>query len=498
MATMTVQNPATGETIATVSDMSAEEVCALVTRGRAAQPAWNALGFDGRARLLRRAQKWLLDNSSRVIDTIVSETGKTYEDALVAEISYGAFAFGFWAKKAPKYLADERVRSSNPLVTGTKLVVRYEPLGVVGVIGPWNYPLANSFGDCIPALAAGNSVVLKPSDFTPLTSLLMGEALRECGFPRDVYQVATGTGETGAALIDEVDYVMFTGSTKTGKKVMERASHTLTPVSLELGGKDPMIVLADVDVERAANTALWGSMQNTGQTCLSIERVYVEEPIYDEFVAKVVEKAGKLRVGRPGGPAVTDVGSLTVPAQADIIQAHIEDAVSKGARVLCGGHVRRENGAVYFEPTILVDVDHTMECMREETFGPTLPIMKVRDAQEAVELANDSPYGLAACVFTGDRRRGEAIARHLEAGVTSVNSALAHFAAIEVPMGGWKDSGVGARHAKGGIRKYCKQQTLAVAVLPRKRELYMFPYRARTTKFLETVGKLIWGRGKRR
>src|SRR3954447_14560894 len=238
-----VENPATGQVIATVPDQSADEVSEIAAKSPAAQPGWEALGFAGRARVMRRAQKWLLDNADRVVETIVSETGKTYEDAQLAEISYGANAFGFWAKNAGKYLADERVKSASPMLLGRKLISRYGPLGVIGVIGPWKYPLTTSFGDSIPALMAGNAVVLKPSEITPLTSMLMAEALRECGLPEHVFQVATGRGETGAALVDEADMIMFTGSTRTGKRVMERAAQTLTPVSLELGGKDPMIVL---------------------------------------------------------------------------------------------------------------------------------------------------------------------------------------------------------------------------------------------------------------
>ncbi|TML30920.1 MAG: aldehyde dehydrogenase family protein, partial [Actinobacteria bacterium] len=293
-----VENPATGETITTVPRMSPSEVKAMAARAREAQPEWAAMGFEGRGRILRRAQKWVTDNADRIIDVIVSETGKTYEDAQLAETTYAANAFGFWAKMAPEYLADEKVKSSNLFVKGARLVVRYQPLGVVGVIGPWNYPLTNSFGDCIPALAAGNAAILKPAEKTPLTSLLMAECLRECGMPENVFQVATGQGSVvGNPLIDAVDFVMFTGSTETGKKVMERASRTLTPVGLELGGKDPMIVLADADLERAANAAVFYSMQNAGQTCISVERVYVEEPVYDQFVSKVEEKAGKLRMG---------------------------------------------------------------------------------------------------------------------------------------------------------------------------------------------------------
>jgi acyl-CoA reductase-like NAD-dependent aldehyde dehydrogenase len=494
--TISVENPATGAIVGEVPIRSAEEVRALAERGRAAQPAWEALGFEGRARVLRRAQKWVLDNQQKLIDTIVSETGKTHEDALLAEIGYVGSAFGFWAKNAPEYLADEKIRSANPFVLGRKLVVRYAPVGLVGVIGPWNYPLSNSFGDCIPALAAGNAVILKPSEVTPLSSLAMEQAMRECGLPEGVYQVATGLGETGAALVDEVDMVMFTGSTATGKKVMERAARTLTPVSLELGGKDPMIVLADADLERAANAATYYSMQNGGQTCISVERVYVEAPVYDEFVGKVTEKVKALRQGVPSGPGSVDVGAMTFPKQLDIVAGHVAAAREAGATVLTGGHGRSEGGRFY-EPTVLVGVDHSMACMTEETFGPTLPIMRVNDAEEALKLANDSSYGLAASVWTKDAARGEAIARRIEAGAVCVNDAQLNYLALELPMGGWKASGLGSRHGAGGIRKYTRQQSLLVTRLAPKRDLHMFPYRARTTGLLGRVMKLLYGRGKR-
>jgi acyl-CoA reductase-like NAD-dependent aldehyde dehydrogenase len=491
-----VENPATGEIITTVPSLGPDEVKQMVARARAAQPGWQELGFNGRAKIFLRAQKWVLDNADRIIDVVCSETGKTYEDAQLAEISYGANAFGFWAKKAPEYLADERVHSGNLFVLGKKLITRYAPLGVVGVIGPWNFPLTNSFGDCIPALAAGNSVVLKPSEVTPLTSLLMLEMMRDCGMPDNVFQVATGAGETGAALIDEVDYVMFTGSTKTGKKVMRRAAETLTPVGLELGGKDPMIVLADADVDRAANAATYYSMNNGGQVCISTERVYVEEPIYDKFVSKVTENVGRLRQGGPTGPASSDVGAVIFPPQIDIIDAHVKDAVKKGAKVLTGGKPA-EGAGRFYEPTVLVDVDHTMDCMTEETFGPTLPIMKVGSPEEAVKLANESPYGLAASVFTKDVAKGEAIARQVEAGVCCVNDAQINYAALELPMGGWKASGLGSRHGPGGIRKYCAQQTILITRLAPKRDVHMFPYKARNTKLLGRLLRLLYGRGKR-
>ena len=492
-----VENPATGEVIATVPALSAADVKELVARARTAQPAWEALGFEERGRILLRMQKWVTDNAERIIATIVSETGKTYEDALLAEVMYAANAFGFWAKEAPEYLADEHVKSSNPFTKGKKLIVRYAPVGVVGVIGPWNFPLTNSFGDCIPALAAGNAAILKPAQVTPLTSLLMEEGLRACGMPEHVFQVATGTGrEAGSALIDEVDFVMFTGSTETGIKVMERAAQTLTPVGLELGGKDPMIVLADADVERAANAAAYYSMNNGGQVCISVERVYVEAPIYDDFVARVTEKVRSLRQGKPSGPGTVDVGAMIYPPQIDIVEAHVKDAVAKGARVLVGGK-RAQGPGAFFEPTVLVDVDHSMACMTEETFGPTLPIMKVRDDEEALRLANDSPFGLQASVWTKDVHRGEQLARRIEAGAVCVNDAQINYTTLELPMGGWKTSGLGSRHGAGGIRKYTKQQTLLVTRFAPKKDPHMFPYSARKTKLLGRLTKFIYGRGKR-
>jgi acyl-CoA reductase-like NAD-dependent aldehyde dehydrogenase len=493
---ITVENPATGQPIRTVPVTPPEDVPSMVKHAREVQPAWEEAGFEGRARVLRRAQKWVIDNTERIIQTIVSETGKTYEDAFAAEVAYAAAGFGFWAKHAPQYLADEKIRSSSPFVLGRKLVVRYRPVGVVGVIGPWNYPLTNSFGDCIPALAAGNAAVLKPATATPLTSLLMLDGLRECGLPDGVFQVAVGRADTAEALIDAVDMVMFTGSTETGRKVAERAARRLTPVSLELGGKDPMIVLADADIERAANAATYYAMQNGGQTCISIERVYVEAPVHDAFVARVTEKVGALRQGAPSGPGSVDVGALTVAPQLDIVRRHVEQARQAGAQVPVGGN-GRDDGGRFFEPTVLTGVDHTMECMTEETFGPTLPIMKVSDADEAVRLANDSPYGLAASVWTRDLARGEEIARRIQAGAVCVNDAQINYVALELPMGGWKDSGLGQRHGAPGIRKYCRSQALLVTRFAPKRDVHMFPYKAGTTRLLMKGVRLLYGRGKR-
>ncbi len=490
-AGIAVENPATGETIATVPELGAEEVRALVTAARAAQPEWEEAGFDGRAKVLLDARRWLVANAERVVGTIVAETGRPVDETQFAELSYGLSALEFWARQAPAYLADERIESASPFVRGRRLVVRYAPVGVVGVIGPWNYPLNNSFGDCIPALAAGNAVVLKPSEVTPLTSLLLAEMLAECGLPEGVFSVATGGGETGAALVDEVDFVMFTGSVETGKKVMAQAAQTLTPVSLELGGKDPMIVLADADLERAANAAVSYGLNNSGQVCISVERIYAEESIHDEFLDRLTQKVERLRQGPPGEPGTVDVGAIIFPPQLELIEAHVRDAVDKGARVVTGGE-RAPGPGRFYRPTVLADVDHSMRCMTEETFGPTLPVMSVRDADEAVALANDGPYGLQASVWTRDERRGEQIARRIEAGVAMVNDAQLNYAALELPMGGWKASGLGSRHGPDGIRKYTKRQSLMVTPgYAPARDAHHFPYSAEVSQAIGETFALL-------
>jgi acyl-CoA reductase-like NAD-dependent aldehyde dehydrogenase len=343
---------------------------------------------------------------------------------------------------------------------------------------------------------AGNSVILKPSEVTPLSALLMAEMMQECGLPDNVFQVATGDGKTGAALIANIDCVMFTGSTRTGQAVMKAAADSLVPCYLELGGKDPMIVCADADVERASNAAAFYSMNNAGQVCISVERCYVEAPVYDEFVSRVTETVRGLRQGVPTDVGTVDVGAVIFPPQIDIVEDHVKDAVEKGAKVLTGGHPASASGR-FFEPTVLVDVDHSMKIMQEETFGPTLPIMRIPDAEEGVRLANDSPYGLQASVWTKDVEKGETLARRIQAGVVCVNDAQVNYTALNLPMGGWKASGLGTRHGAAGIRKYTKVQSLLITRRALKREPFMFPYKARQTMLLRRFFKLLYGRGSR-
>lgn len=450
------------------------------------------MGFAGRAVVLRRMQRWMSDHADELLRIVQAETGRVFEDS-VLELAYPLTALGYWAHNSKKLLRGKRIVGTSPFVLGKKLRAHHVPHGLVGIIAPWNFPITIGFGDSIPALAAGNAVILKPSEITPLSIEVIREGLLDCGMPEGVFQVATGAGETGAAVVDVVDMVMFTGSTATGRKIGARAAERLIPVSLELGGKDPMIVLADANLERAANLAVFGANVNSGQVCLSTERFYVEAPVYDDFVARVVAKVKALRQGVPVAPGSVDVGAIISPAQVDIIDSHVRDAVGKGARILVGGEPAAEGPGRFYQPTVLVGVDHSMKCMTEETFGPLIPIMKVADAEEAIRLANDSAYGLAATIMTRNRKRGAALARRIEAGSVSVNDMLTHCFALGLPMGGVKTSGIGTRHGEDGIRKFCKKQSVLVARSFPNKDLHFYPTNPRISPKLLKAVQVLYG-----
>ena len=424
-----------------------------------------------------------------------AETGKVRADVSL-DLGYVADLINFYGSKAADYIGDETVRPNSPLLAAKKLTIQYRPFPVVGVISPWNFPLAMALGDSIPALQAGAAVVVKPSEFTPLSLMEIIEAWKqEIGAP-DVFDCVQGTGEAGGALIDNVDYIQFTGSDRTGRKVMARAAETLTPVSLELGGKDPMIVLSDADVDRAANAAAWGGMVNSGQLCISVERIYVEEPVYDEFVAKLTKQVEGLRQGADGRKPEKDVGAMTSPNQTAIVDGQVDDALANGARALTGG--KKVDGAGdYYEPTVLVDVDHSMKVMRDETFGPVVGVMKVRDSEEALRLANDTRYGLAASVF-GEKDRAERLARRIEAGSVNVNDVITNMAAMGVPMGGWKQSGIGFRHGEYGIKKYCRAESIVVTRFGGKREPNWYPYTKARRGLVDRVSRAVSARDLKR
>jgi betaine-aldehyde dehydrogenase len=488
-----VKSPEDGSVVASLPAQGAEEVRAAVRRLRRAQPAWEALGPDGRGEWVGRLRDWLFDNDGRLAELLQRETGKAWHEATV-EVPVGIDLLEYYRKRAAAFLADSHPRPHNLLTAGKKLTIAYRPYPVVGVICPFNFPVLCALSDAVPALLAGAAVAIKPSELTPLATREIVRGWREDVGAPDVLECLTGAGATGAALVDQVDFIQFTGSTHTGRKIAQRAAERLIPYSLELGGKDAMIVLADADLKRAANAAVWGGMFNSGQACTSVERVFVEAPVYDEFLALVLERVRGLRQRATGRRFDSDVGALSSDAQLAIVERHVSEALSSGARALVGGK-RPDVAGRYFEPTVLVDVDQSMPCMREETFGPTLPVMKVEDVDAAIRQANDSSYGLSASVWTADRARGEEIARRLDVGAVNVNDVFANVVTLPVPQGGWKESGVGARSGGAdGIRKYCRPQAITATRPAPRSELLWYPYTPLKSKLFQRTTRLLLAR----
>jgi acyl-CoA reductase-like NAD-dependent aldehyde dehydrogenase len=457
-----------------VEALSPGDVAALADRLRSAQPAWEDLGPSGRATVMLRWADWILDHQRRLGELIQEESGKAWADASL-EPTMAVEFINYYAKHAAEFLAERRVRPHAPISATKRLKVFYRPFQLVGMITPWNGPLAGPSLDAMAALMAGAAVLTKPSEVAPLSWTEAVRGFREEAGGPDVLTAANGGAATGAAVVEAADMVMFTGSTATGRTIGARCGERLIPCSLELGGKDAMIVLADADIERASAAATWGAMMNSGQTCVSVERVYVEDAVYDEFVANVTQRVSALRQGTDAPGAFThEVGAMATKAQLDIVEAHVRDAEAKGAQVVVGGHRAAEG--LFFEPTVLVDVDHSMACLREETFGPILPITRVADADEAVRLANDSPYGLSASVWSNDESRAEVISRQLETGAVIINNVLTNLFQFGLPQGGWKQSGIGCRLGGAqGMRKYCRAQAVVADRLPFKREPYWYP-----------------------
>lgn len=482
-------HPATREPLGEFELQSADDVRAAVERARKVQPAWAELGVAGRARVLRRAVKILVARQDHYLDVVCAETGKPRMEALASELLVACDALEFYAKRAAGILRDRTVPVH--LMRNKRLRLAYKPLGVVGIITPWNFPFALALNPSAQALMAGNAVLLKPSEVTPASGRLVEELFREAGLPDDVLQVLVGDGETGAALVEAgVDKISFTGSVATGRKVGEACGRNLVPCTLELGGKDPMLVCADADLERAAAGAVWGAFTNAGQVCVSTERVYVVDEVYDEFVAKVVEKTAALRQGVGGE---VDVGPLTFAPQLEVIERQVRDAVGSGARVLAGGRRNPHYAGIFYEPTVLVDVDPSMAVVQEETFGPVMPIMRVRDEEEGLRLANATRYGLGANVWTRDRRKGYRLARSIESGSAVVNDCMITYGVPESPFGGVKDSGVGQVNGEIGLRGFCHVQSILVDRWSGKTEPTWYPYTARRSRRLQRLVSWIWG-----
>ncbi|MFD8206020.1 succinic semialdehyde dehydrogenase [Streptomyces sp. NPDC059695] len=458
-ARVTTNAPYTGVPLADFPVSTPEDVEAAFGRARIAQKSWAATPIAERKRILLRYHDLVLARQDEALDLMQAENGKTRRDAYLEVVDIGIVS-RYYARNAEKYLSPRRRRGAIPLLTHTTEL--RHPKGVVTVISPWNYPLSMAASDTIAALMAGNAVVQKPDTQTALTALWSMNLMYEAGLPADVWQMVIGRGSSiGGALMDNANYMMFTGSTATGRQIASDAGKRLIGASLELGGKNAMIVLDDADIDKAAEGAVNACFPSAGQLCVSIERLYVAESIRDKFVAAFVARTKKLKIGAAYDYSI-DVGSLTTPSQLKTVTEHVGDAVSKGATVLAGGKARPDLGPLFHEPTILTDVTPDMTLYDHETFGPVVSIYSYRDVDEAVARANATAYGLNASVWSGNGARGRAVAARVHAGTVNVNEAFAAaWGSIDAPMGGMGDSGLGRRHGADGILKYTEAQTVA-------------------------------------
>ncbi len=488
-------NPATGEILHEFECATDAEVDAAVDRACAAQPSWNTLGVANRINILREFQRLLCDKKAEVSRLITREAGKPCAEALLTEVLVVLDAARFCIDSAYRLLRDEPVPHGNLAMKTKSGYILREPYGAIGIISPWNYPFSIPATESLSALVAGNAVVLKPSEFTSLAALELASLLHEAGVPRDVFQVVVGDGATGAALCEsKIDKLIFTGSAATGKRIAQAAATRLLPVVLELGGKDAMLVLDDADVDVASSGAVWGAFVNAGQACLSVERCYVHRGLYEAFIEACVRKTKRLRVGNGMDPE-TDVGPLINQRQLRNVETHLEDARARGARILAGGHRLLDVGPNFYAPTVLADVTHEMLIMREETFGPVLPVMAFDNDEEAIALANDSEYGLGASVWTRNRSRGEAVARRIHAGTVMVNDAVSCFGISEAPHGGVKASGIGRTHGRFGLEEMVRIKYVDSDRLPGMKKIWWYGYGAGFARQMEGFLDLQFARG---
>ncbi len=488
-------NPATGQVLAQIEKTPPEMVARSVTLALAAQREWAKVSIRERCERLRKLCDVIMVSRNELADAVVNESGKPRVEAIFADLFVALDSAEYWSKHAADLLRTERVSHHSIAAKAKSGRLIYEPLGVIGIISSWNYPLAIPLSQIIPAVVAGNAVVCKSSDFTPQCGALIEKVFDEATFPQDLVTVAQGSAEVGQALIEAgPDKVLFTGSVATGRKVAEACAKKLIPTVLELGGKDAMIVLADADLQVASSAAVWGSYTNCGQVCLSVERLFVEQAIAEEFAELCVEKTKKLRVG-PGSDPSTDVGPLIRPQHVQRMLDLVEDAVARGARVFCGGNTRPDLGPNFFEPTVITGVDSSMRLFQEETFGPILAMQTVKSSEEAVQRANDSPFALAASVWTKDVKKGQAIAQRLRAGAVMINDAISYFGIAEAPHGGCGASGWGRTHGRAGLLEMVQTKYIDTDQLPRSEKPWWYRYGSELERAADSFLRFEFSRG---
>ncbi|MCB1854549.1 MAG: aldehyde dehydrogenase family protein [Halieaceae bacterium] len=486
-----LRSPVTLEPAAELVCANGEDVAAAIARARAAQPAWAATSMKARAAIVERALGIVLEMQDEIIDTVVAETGKARTDAMSMEIFAVADSLCYYAKNAGRFLAPRKRRVHGLIGLMKQLRIVYKPLGVIGLITPWNGPFVLLMNQATQAILAGNTVVAKGSEVAPFSAYLAQTIFTRAGLPEGVLQVLLGDGETGAAIVrGGVDKVSFTGSVTTGRKVAQECASRLIPCTLELGGKDAMIVCADADLERAVDGAWLGSCMNSGHYCCGTERIYVVEQVYDEFLQRVLEQGKHLRQGQHHGWD-EDIGAIFWDRQLAIIEAQVEDARAKGASILMGGRRNPELAGLYYEPTVITGVDNRMDIMREETFGPILCIQKVASEEEALALANDSEFGLNGNVWTRDKDKGYRLAAAIDTGSCSVNDMAMSYGIPAAPFGGRKQSGLGQVNGKKGLRGYCHEMPIVIDRFGGKLQ-NAYPYSAKSAEGMRKLMDFLW------
>ncbi|MBL7067795.1 MAG: aldehyde dehydrogenase family protein [Candidatus Marinimicrobia bacterium] len=490
-------NPATGEKIGESNLNTVEELISCIQHSKEVQPGWAAVPIRERISIIRNIRTYIVENASGIAEIISRNNGKVRVDALATEVLPAAMAVSYYMKNAKRFLKPEKLSSGSLLIANKRSKIYRKPFGVIGIISPWNYPFGIPFSEVIMALLAGNAVILKTASETQLVGRILEECINSADLPNGIFHYVNLPGRVAgdAFLENGIDKLFFTGSVAVGKYLMKKTSETLTPVVLELGGNDAMIVCRDADLEKAAAGAVWAGFSNTGQSCASVERIYVHESVYDSFLMMLKEKVGALRVGFDDDFNM-DMGSMTTQKQVETVQKHIEDAVEKGAKLFIQSQYPKDSKGLFLPATVLTDVNHDMLLMQDETFGPVVGVMKFANIDEALQLANDSYLGLSGSIWSSNRRKAIRIAKQINAGAVMINDHLMSHGLAETPWGGFKESGIGRTHGKLGFDEMTEPQVIVNDIMPfAKRNLWWYPFSERLYIGLLGIIYVLYGKG---